>query len=166
MRTGIALGTNLGDRLANLRNGRDAVLALPGVSGPAVGSHVYETEPVDSAPDAPAYLNAVVEVEYDRHVADLLDGLQSIERQMGRPDKRPRNASRPIDLDILYCGNLTLNNEEVIIPHPRLHLRRFVLEPLAEIAPDRILPGKNESIAELLIALPADAGVRKLDFRL
>ncbi|HEX8373182.1 MAG TPA: 2-amino-4-hydroxy-6-hydroxymethyldihydropteridine diphosphokinase, partial [Chthoniobacterales bacterium] len=60
MRTGIALGTNLGDRLANLRNGRDAVLALPGVSGPAVGSHVYETEPVDSAPDAPAYLNAVV----------------------------------------------------------------------------------------------------------
>jgi len=159
MRTGIALGTNLGDRLANLRLGRDAVLALPGVAGPVLSSGVYETAPVDCPPGSPAYLNAVMEIDYTGHVAVLLDALQGIERTMGRPDKRPRNASRPIDLDILYCGNLTLNNEEVIIPHPRLHLRRFVLEPLAEIAPDKILPGKNVSISELLTALPADAGV-------
>ncbi len=161
MRTGIALGTNLGDRLANLRLGRDTVAALSGVGGPVLCSAVYETAPVDCPPGSPSYLNAVMEVEYNGHVAALLDALQTIERQMGRPDKRPRNASRPIDLDILYCGNLTLNNEEVIIPHPRLHLRRFVLQPLAEIAPDRILPGKNTTIAELLTSLPDDDGVRE-----
>ncbi|MEO7933738.1 MAG: 2-amino-4-hydroxy-6-hydroxymethyldihydropteridine diphosphokinase [Chthoniobacterales bacterium] len=166
MRTGIALGTNLGDRLANLRLGRDAVLAQPGISGPALFSGVYETAPVDCAPGTPSYLNAVMEVEYHGHVAALLDALQAIERQMGRPDKRPRNASRPIDLDILYCGNLTLNNEEVIIPHPRLHQRRFVLEPLAEIAPEKILPGKNVSIADLLTSLPPDTEIHSLGVRL
>ncbi len=166
MRTGIALGTNLGDRLANLRLGRDAVLAQPGISGPALFSSVYETASVDCAHDTPAYLNAVMEVEYEGHVAALLDALQVIERQMGRPDKRPRNTSRPIDLDILYCGNLTLNNEEVIIPHPRLHQRRFVLEPLAEIAPEKILPGKNVSITDLLTSLPPDAGIHSLGVRL
>jgi len=166
MRTGLALGTNLGDRLANLRLGRDAVLALPGVGIPALFSGVYETAPIDCAPGTPSYLNAVMEVEYSGHVATLLEALQGIERSMGRPDKRPRNASRPIDLDILYCGNLTLNNEEVVIPHPRLHLRRFVLEPLAEIAPNRVLPGHNHSVLELLGELAADASVRPLGEKL
>ena len=166
MRTGIALGSNLGDRLVNLRLGRDSVLALPNISGPASFSQVYETAPVESAPDAPAYLNAVMEVEYDGRVATLLDQLQGIERQLGRPDKRPRNAARPLDLDILYCGNLTLNNEETIIPHPRLHLRRFVLEPLAEIAGEKILPGQNTNIAGLLASLPNDEGVHCLGVRL
>lgn len=166
MRTGIALGSNLGDRMVNLRLGRDSVLALPNISGPALFSQVYETAPVDSAPDAPSYLNAVMEVEYDGRVTILLDQLQGIERQLGRPDKRPRNAVRPLDLDILYCGNLTLNNEETIIPHPRLHLRRFVLEPLAEIAGEKILPGQNTNIAGLLASLPNDEGVHCLGVRL
>ena len=166
MRTGIALGTNLGDRLAHLRQGRDSILALPNISPPALFSSIYETAPVDCAPDSPAYLNAVMEVEYEGQVAPLLDALQEIERRLGRPDKRPRNAARPIDLDILYCGNLTLNNEETIIPHPRLHLRRFVLEPLAEIAPEKILPGQNANISELLTSLPPDPGVRTLGVRL
>lgn len=166
MRTGIALGTNLGDRLANLRLGRDAITALPGMSGPTICSSVYETAPVDCPPGSPAYLNAVMEIDYEGHIAVLLDHLQNIEHTMGRPDKRPRNASRPIDLDILYCGNLTLNNEEVIIPHPRLHLRRFVLEPLAEIVPDKILPGKNVSISELLTLLPSDSGIQHFGVQL
>src|SRR5690349_24491257 len=114
MRVGVALGSNLGDRLAHLRQARALVLALAGASGPAIDSRVYETEPVGSGPDAGAYLNAVIEIEYDGQPVTLLDGLQRIESEMGRPSKRPRNASRTIDLDILYAGNLVLSNEEVV----------------------------------------------------
>jgi 2-amino-4-hydroxy-6-hydroxymethyldihydropteridine diphosphokinase len=153
MRAGIALGSNLGDRLAHLRRARAQVLALPGVSLPAVESRVYETEPVQSGPDAGAYLNAVLEVEYAGQPITLLDGLQRIEAELGRPSKRPRNAPRTIDLDILYAGNLVLSNDEVVIPHPRLHLRRFVLTPLADIRPDLTLPGQQQTIAALLAAL-------------
>ncbi len=159
MRAGIALGSNLGDRLANLRAARSHVLGLPGVSSPVVDSHVYETEPVGSGPDAGAYLNAVIEVDYAGQPIQLLDGLQQIEATMGRPSKRPRNAPRTIDLDILYAGNLVLSNEEVVIPHPRLHQRRFVLTPLADICPDLILPGQQESIAKLLAGLNDPASV-------
>lgn len=153
MRAGIALGSNLGDRLANLRLARSLVLASPGVSGPVIDSRVYETEPVQSGPEAGAYLNAVIEVEYEGQPITLLDGLQRIEAQLGRPSKRPRNASRTIDLDILYAGNLVLSNEEVVIPHPRLHLRRFVLTPLADIRPELTLPGQQQSVAKLLASL-------------
>ncbi len=157
MRAGLALGSNLGDRLAHLQRARSLVLALPGVSAPVIDSRVYETEPVQSAPDAGAYLNAVLEVEYHGQPITLLDGLQHIESEMGRPSKRPRNASRTIDLDILYAGNLVLSNEEVVIPHPRLHQRRFVLTPLADIRPELILPGQQQPVAELHAGLK-DAG--------
>ncbi|MEI9895959.1 MAG: 2-amino-4-hydroxy-6-hydroxymethyldihydropteridine diphosphokinase [Chthoniobacter sp.] len=153
MRAGIALGSNLGDRLANLCRARSLVLASPGVSGPVIDSRVYETEPVQSGPEAGAYLNAVIEVEYEGQPITLLDVLQRIEAALGRPSKRPRNASRTIDLDILYAGNLVLSNEEVVIPHPRLHLRRFVLTPLADIRPDLTLPGQQQSVATLLAHL-------------
>src|SRR5687767_12775615 len=99
MRAGIALGSNLGNRLAHLRQARARVLALPGVSAPVIDSGVYETEPVQSDPHAGAFLNAVIEVEYAGQPITLLDGLQQIEAQLGRPSKRPRNASRVIDLD-------------------------------------------------------------------
>ena len=147
MRAGLALGSNLGDRLAHLRLARERVFALPGVSAPTLSSRVYETDPVGSGPDADAYLNAVLEVEYDGQPITLLDGLQRIEADFGRPSKRPRNAPRTLDLDILYAGNLVLSNAEVVIPHPRLHLRRFVLTPLADIRPDLILPGHHENVA-------------------
>jgi len=159
MRAGLALGSNLGDRLAQLRRARERVVALPGVSAPFLGSRVFETEPVGSGPDAGAYLNAVLEVEFDGQVITLLDGLQRIEAEFGRPSKRPRNAPRTLDLDILYAGNLVLSNDEVVIPHPRLHLRRFVLAPLADIRPDLILPGHHQTVATLLARLADPARV-------
>ncbi len=159
MRVGIALGSNLGDRLEHLRQARALALALPGASTPAIDSRVYETEPVGSGPEAGPYLNAVIEIEYHGQPITLLDGLQGIEGTMGRPSKRPRNAPRTIDLDILYAGNLVLSNEEVVIPHPRLHLRRFVLAPLADIRPELILPGQEQSIGELLARLNDPATV-------
>jgi 2-amino-4-hydroxy-6-hydroxymethyldihydropteridine diphosphokinase len=157
MRAGIALGSNLGDRLANLRSGRAALARIAGVSDPISSSRVYETEPIGTGPDAGAFLNAVVELTYSGHPIALLDALQSIEAEHGRPSKRPRNAPRPLDLDILYVGNLVLTNEEIVIPHPRLHLRRFVLAPLHDIRPDLVLPGRHESVASLFATL-ADPG--------
>lgn len=159
MRTGIALGSNLGDRLAHLRTARDEVLRIGGVSAPLLSSRVYETEPVGSGPEAGAFLNAVIEVEFAGQAIDLLEGLQEIEATHGRPSKRPRNAPRTLDLDILYIGNLVLSNEEVVIPHPRLHLRRFVLAPLVDIRPELTLPGQERNVAELLAGLADPAAV-------
>jgi len=159
MRAGIALGSNLGDRLVQLQTGREHVLAIPGVDGPVLSSRIYQTEPVGTGPDAGAFLNAVIEVEYAGQPITLLEALQAIEAEHGRPSKRPRNAPRTLDLDILYVGNLVLSNEEVVIPHPRLHLRRFVLTPLADIRPDLILPGQAPSIGDLLTNLADPAAV-------
>ncbi len=159
MRCGIALGSNIEDRLEHLRLGKLALEKLHCGSEPPLVSTIYETEPVDCAPDTPAYLNAVMEIEYDGQPVVLLDLLHQIENSMGRPSKRPRNAPRTIDLDILYAGNLTLHNDEIIIPHPRLHLRRFVLQPLSEIRPDLVLPGYQEPVSTLLENLPLEPAV-------
>ena len=160
MRAGIALGSNLGDRLNNLRAACEHLRASQVVGAPARYSRVYETEPVGTASDAGAFLNAVVEVEFEGHPLTLLDELQAIEARLGRPSKRPRNASRTIDLDILYAGNLALTNDEIVIPHPRLHVRRFVLQPLADLRPELVLPGLQKTIAELLAELDDPAQVR------
>jgi 2-amino-4-hydroxy-6-hydroxymethyldihydropteridine diphosphokinase len=160
MRAGLALGSNVGDRLSCLRLAREEVRTLPGVSAPERSSRIYETEPVGTEPGAAPFLNAVMEVEFAGHPITLLEALQGIESKMGRPSKRPRNAPRPIDLDILYAGNLVLSNEEIVIPHPRLHLRRFVLQPLADIRPELILPGQERTVAKLLAELRDEAQVR------
>lgn len=159
MKAGIAFGSNLGDRLAQMRQARAALLALPAVQGPALASRVYQTEPVGPGAGDAAYLNAVLEVEFNGQPLALLDALQGIEAAMGRPSKRPRNAPRTIDLDVLYLGNLVLSNAEIVIPHPRLHLRRFVLAPLNDIRPELVLPGQEKSIAALLSELRDEAAV-------
>jgi 2-amino-4-hydroxy-6-hydroxymethyldihydropteridine diphosphokinase len=159
VRVGIALGSNLGDRLAHLRQARSRLLALPGAAGPVLDSRLYETEPVDSESGAAAFLNAVIELEYNSPPETLLAALQQIETDMGRPPDRPRNAPRTVDLDILYAADLVLSENDLVVPHPRLHLRRFVLTPLADIRPDLILPGQQQSIAALLAGLNDPATV-------
>jgi 2-amino-4-hydroxy-6-hydroxymethyldihydropteridine diphosphokinase len=153
MRTGVALGSNLGDRLANLRTTRKAILQLPGVTPPVLASAIYETEPIDCEPDAGKFLNAVLEFDYEGNPLELLKRLGELEQTLGRLPDRPRNLSRKIDIDLLYFGATKIDKRELQLPHPRMHLRRFVLQPLADIRPDLVLPNQTKTVRELLAQL-------------
>ena len=166
MRTGIGLGSNVGDRLAHLREGFRRIKKLHSAAKPLLVSSIFETSPIDCAPGTNPYLNAAVEIQFNGPPIALLDALLHIEREMGRPSKRPRNAPRTIDLDVLYVGNLILNNAEIIVPHPRLPQRRFVLAPLSEIAPDLVLPGQTKTIQALLENLSGDEPVVRTESEL
>ena len=150
MRTAVALGSNLGDRLENLRVARKAIFDLANVKPPILSSAVYETEPVGCEPGAGKFLNAVVEFEYEGDPARLLEQLIQIEEMLGRKRDHPQNVSRTIDIDLLYCGDQRINDERLQLPHPRLHLRKFVLRPLADIRPDLVLPGETKTVSDLL----------------
>ncbi len=154
MRAGIALGSNLGDRLATMEAARRKVERLAGIEPRFLASAVYETEPVDCGPDAGAFYNAVVEIGYAADAFALLRALRRIEAALGREPRHARNESRTLDLDLLYCGDLVLATPELELPHPRMTTRRFVLEPLAEIRPELVLPGEVESVSDLLAQLP------------
>ena len=150
MRTAVALGSNIDDRLENLRAARNSILDLPNVKAPLLSSPVYETEPVGCEPGAGKFLNAVVEFEYDGEPAHLLEQLIQIEETLGRRRDHPQNVSRIIDMDLLYCGEQRINDERLQLPHPRLHLREFVLRPVADIQPNLMLPGQKKTVRELL----------------
>ena len=124
---------------------------LANVKPPVLSSAVYETEPVGCEPNADKFLNAVVEFEYEGRPTRLLEQFIQIEETLGRKRDHRRNLSRTIDLDLLYCGDQQINDERLQLPHPRLHLREFVLRPLADIRPDLILPGQKKTIQELLV---------------
>jgi 2-amino-4-hydroxy-6-hydroxymethyldihydropteridine diphosphokinase len=161
MRAGIALGANLGDRLQCLTIARARIFALPEVTAPLLSSAVYETEPVECEPGAEKFLNAVVEVGYAASPRQLLNELRKIEEALGRPAAHERNRSRPIDLDLLYHGARTLDEPGLQLPHPRLHLRGFVLHPLAEIRPNLVLPKQIKTVRELSEGLsPSPSVVR------
>ncbi|MDQ6622972.1 MAG: 2-amino-4-hydroxy-6-hydroxymethyldihydropteridine diphosphokinase [Verrucomicrobiota bacterium] len=155
MRAGIALGSNLGDRAAHLRTAVEQIIRLPMVRTPLLASSVYETEPVDCAPDAPKFLNAVIEVECEREPGDLMHRLRRIEESLGRIGQRAHHEPRVLDLDLLYLGDTQVDGPSLTLPHPRMLERRFVLEPLAEIRPDLVLPGQTQNVAEFLVQLPA-----------
>jgi 2-amino-4-hydroxy-6-hydroxymethyldihydropteridine diphosphokinase len=152
----LSLGSNVGDREANLRA---AIAALP-----AAGAHVtrvssiYETEPVDFL-DQPWFLNCVVEAETDLQPLPFLHALRNIETQMGSK-KEFVKGPRLIDLDILLYDNDTIATPELHVPHPRLHLRRFVLVPLAELAPGLTHPSWRGTVANLLADVPDEGQVR------
>ena len=150
MRTGVALGSNLGDRLGNLRAARKAILALPNVKPPVLSSAIYETEPVGCEPGAEKFLNAVVELDYKGDPARLLEQLIRIEEALGRKRDHSKNISRAIDIDLLYCGDCSIEDERLQLPHPRIHLRKFVLQPLTDVRADLVLPNQRKTLRELL----------------
>jgi 2-amino-4-hydroxy-6-hydroxymethyldihydropteridine diphosphokinase len=162
MRTAVGLGSNLGDRLENLRTARNAIVHVANVKPPIFSSAVYETEPIDCEPEAGKFLNAVVEFEYRNDPATLLEQLIEIEEALGRDRNHPKNVSRTIDIDLLYCGDRQINNGRLHLPHPRIHSRQFVLKPLADIRPNLVLPGQTKPIAELLGELDETGGVDRL----
>lgn len=154
----LSLGSNLGDREANLRAAIERLAELGEVMSV---SSVYETEPVELARQ-PWFLNCVVALQTEKMPKQFLAALQGIEKAMGRQRTQPKGP-RVIDLDILLFGNSVVDTAGLTIPHPALHQRRFVLEPLAEIAPEQRHPVFKRTIRELRDALPAgQPAVRKL----
>ena len=135
---------------------------LSGVISPMLSSAIYETDPVGCEPGAGKFLNAVLEFDYEGDPLELLKSLREIEKTLGRAPDHPRNISRKIDIDLLYFGDIIMDSDELQLPHPRMHLRRFVLQPLADIRPDLILPGQSKTVRELLAQLSESTKVMRL----
>lgn len=133
----LGLGANLGDRLTNLQAAVDALQREPGLRV-AASSRVWETTPVGGPPQ-PDYLNAVIRVETDLSARDLLDAAHRVEARLGRV-RRERWGARSIDIDILLFGDERIDEPDLVVPHPRLSQRAFVLLPLLELDPDPVLP--------------------------
>lgn len=144
----IGLGSNLGDRELNSRNALEHLRRLPHTQVVRV-SRWRETPPEGGPPQGP-YLNGAAELHTELPPRDLLAGLQEIEKGLGRRRDGPRWGPREVDLDLLAYDDLILEEPDLTLPHPRLHLRRFVLEPLAEIAPDWRHPRLTLTARELL----------------
>jgi len=117
---------------------------------------------VDCEKGAAKFFNAVIEFGYAGQPNELRRELAAIERVLGRPAAHERNVSRPIDLDLLYFGEMMIETAELVLPHPRIVEREFVLRPLADIRPDLVLPGQTEAVDVLLLRLPM-TGVVRLD---
>ena len=151
----LALGSNLGDRLEHLREAVRLLGAEPTVEV-VRSSRVYETEPV--GPPQPAYLNAVIEVRTDGTARELLEACRRVEDALGRV-RAERWGPRTIDVDVLIFDEETIDEPDLVVPHPRMHERGFVLVPLGELEADPMLPG-GRKLAKLRLAPDAVLGVR------
>ena len=153
----LGLGSNVGDRLANLRA---AVGALP-ARGVRVtrASSLYETAPQGEVLDQPDFLNACVRIETELEPEGLLDACKAVERELGRRAGGVRHGPRPIDVDVLLLGDTTHRSARLSLPHEQVTSRRFVLVPLLELAPDLAVPGAGRA-ADALTRLGADGDVR------
>lgn len=155
VRAGIALGSNLGDRAGHLAA---ALEGLRGIAAPGwvKVAPVYRTEPRFCPPGSPDFLNTVVEIGWVGSAACLLERTRALEAALGRVRGATRNAPRTIDIDLLYVGDEMVETDELVLPHPRIGERRFVLQPLADIRPGLVLPGGSATVGELLDALGGD----------
>jgi 2-amino-4-hydroxy-6-hydroxymethyldihydropteridine diphosphokinase len=156
VRAGIALGSNLGNRLSHLQAAVRMLREIAAAGEALLIAPVYQTAPRLCPPGSPDFLNSVVEIGYTGEPLSLLRQTRAIENHLGRERGGGLNAPRTIDLDILYFGDLSLADPDLQLPHPRLAERRFVLQPLADIRPELILPGHRHTVAEILRDLPAD----------
>jgi 2-amino-4-hydroxy-6-hydroxymethyldihydropteridine diphosphokinase len=148
----LGLGSNEGDRLANLRAARDA-LGREGVRV-AASSSVYETEPQGEVTDQADFLNACLEIDTDLAPHELLAACKRIERELGREPGGPRHGPRPIDVDVLLLGDLEQSSDGLTLPHPEIRSRRFVLEPLLELDPELRLPDGTDLRHDLASVQP------------
>ncbi len=153
----LSLGSNVGDRAANLKAAIERIRSLGEVTAT---SSIYETEPVEFLAQ-PWFLNCVVKLGTEKMPKQLLAAILTIEKEMGR-HRQQKKGPRTIDIDILLFGNSVVETQGLTIPHPSMHERRFVLEPMSEIAPEVRHPVFKKRMRELLDALPAGQIVRRL----
>jgi 2-amino-4-hydroxy-6-hydroxymethyldihydropteridine diphosphokinase len=154
MEIGLSLGANLGDRLGQLSQAKAMILALPGIKL-AAQSPVYETEPVDVPAEFShlPFLNGVLIIETLLPARQIMNLFHFIEQKLGRVPNPVANAPRSVDIDIIYADLLQLEDDRIIIPHPRWAIRRFVVQPLGDVRPDLRIPGQTGTVAEVLAQL-------------
>ena len=159
----IALGSNLGDTRGNVTRAMERLEELS--AAPLRRSSLWVSQPVDCPPGSPQFVNAVVTlVPLAKETPEsLLGKLQALEREFGRQPKRVLNEPRPLDLDVVAFGTETRATAMLTLPHSRASQRAFVLQPLAELAPQLVLPGQSRTAAELLGSLPPGSLCRKLE---
>ena len=158
----VALGSNLGDSRQIIL---DALARIEKFSNrPVHKSSLWQTSPVDCPPGSAPFVNAVAALVpfADETPESLLHKLRALEKKFGRASKKVLNEPRTLDLDLIAFDAETLHTPELVLPHPRAHLRRFVLQPLNEIAQDMILPGQRKTVSELLAELPGNETVTRL----
>ena len=158
----IALGSNLGDSARVIRAAMDELDQFAAM--PCRRSSLWKSSPVDCPPGSPPFVNAAVAFEpaADETPESLLARLQAMEKKSGRRKKKVLNEPRPLDLDLIAFGSETRASRRLILPHPRAHLRRFVLAPLKEVASEFILPGQSKTILRLLSELKTDEVITRL----
>lgn len=162
VRAFVALGSNLGGSVEIIREATACLAALS--HAPVRSSSLWLTTPVDCPAGSPRFVNAVAELALFESESpdDVLGKLQEIESEFGRLPKKVMNEARPLDLDLIAWGSEVRGTPSLTLPHPRAHLRRFVLQPLSEIAPDLVLPCQTQTVAELLASLPDDEAMVRL----
>ena len=159
----VALGSNVGDPAENVLKAVDRLTAFS--AEPLLKSSLWQTSPVNCPPGSPVFVNAVVGLVPlpDETPESLLLKLQSLEHEFGRRPKKVLNEPRPLDLDLILFGKQTRVTRELTLPHPRAQQRRFVLQPLDEIASELVFPGQGLTVRELLDRQEPDPGMTRLE---
>lgn len=159
----IALGSNLGHSREIILQAMERLQEFS--NEPILKSSLWQTTPVDCPPGSPPFINAVVGLmpRENETPESLLEKLQKLEKEFGRQQKKVLNEPRPLDLDLIAFANETRSTPNLILPHPRASQRRFVLQPLSEIAPDFVLPRQSKTVQELLADLKTDGMLNRID---